>query len=87
MASTKLFMVLVIGAIIVPSISAVEYVVGDDHGWTINYDYQKWASNKVFYVGDKLGTYSFVQFVALTHWIINFLFFFFFFSIAQTLWK
>lgn len=60
MASTKLFMVLVIGAIIVPSISAVEYVVGDDQGWTINYDYQKWARNKVFYVGDKLGTHSFV---------------------------
>lgn len=57
MASTKLFMVLVIAAIFVPSISAVDYVVGDDKGWTINFDYQSWALDKVFYVGDKLGTY------------------------------
>ncbi|KAF3448441.1 hypothetical protein FNV43_RR09154 [Rhamnella rubrinervis] len=54
MASSKLFMVLVIAAIFVPSISAVEYVVGDDKGWTTYFDYQSWANGKVFFVGDKL---------------------------------
>ncbi|XP_028766882.1 mavicyanin-like [Neltuma alba] len=34
--------------------AAKEFVVGDDHGWTIQFDYQAWASDKVFHVGDKL---------------------------------
>ncbi|XP_054800431.1 blue copper protein 1a-like [Prosopis cineraria] len=33
---------------------AKEFTVGDDHGWTIHFDYQAWASDKVFHVGDKL---------------------------------
>ncbi|KAL4591904.1 hypothetical protein LXL04_004879 [Taraxacum kok-saghyz] len=33
---------------------ATEYVVGDENGWTVNYDYTTWTKNKVFYVGDKL---------------------------------
>ncbi|KAF4369553.1 hypothetical protein F8388_019422 [Cannabis sativa] len=41
-------------AILVPSITAVEYVVGDEKGWTINFDYQAWAQGKEFHVGDKL---------------------------------
>nr|KAJ0198951.1 hypothetical protein LSAT_V11C600311490 [Lactuca sativa] len=47
------FAILVV--VLLPStIMATEYVVGDASGWTINYDYQVWAKNKVFYVGDKL---------------------------------
>lgn len=53
-----IFIILGIVAILVPSISAAEYVVGDEKGWTINFDYQTWAQDKVFYVGDKLGNYS-----------------------------
>lgn len=34
---------------------ATEYVVGDDSGWTTNFDYQNWAKDKQFYVGDTLG--------------------------------
>lgn len=34
---------------------ATEYTVGDDKGWTTNFDYEAWAKDKVFHVGDKLG--------------------------------
>ena len=34
---------------------ATEFAVGDDQGWTINFDYEAWAKDKVFHVGDKLG--------------------------------
>ena len=54
-SSEQLFITLAIIAIFIPSISAVEYVVGDDKGWTINFDYQAWAQGKEFHVGDKLG--------------------------------
>ncbi|XP_010645994.2 blue copper protein 1a-like [Vitis vinifera] len=33
---------------------ATEFTVGDDQGWTINFDYEAWAKDKVFHVGDKL---------------------------------
>ncbi|KAH7514059.1 hypothetical protein FEM48_Zijuj11G0048300 [Ziziphus jujuba var. spinosa] len=54
MASPQLFIILAIAAIFIPSISAVEFVVGDDKGWTVNFDYQSWAQGKVFRVGDTL---------------------------------
>ncbi|KAL8217048.1 hypothetical protein R6Q57_023885 [Mikania cordata] len=42
-------------ATLLPSTTiATEYVVGDDSGWTINFDYQNWAKDKEFYIGDKL---------------------------------
>ncbi|XP_030504843.2 blue copper protein 1b-like [Cannabis sativa] len=40
--------------LLVASTSAVDYVVGDDSGWTINFDYQAWAQDKSFRVGDRL---------------------------------
>lgn len=40
----------------VPSSSKV-FVVGDDKGWTLNFDYQAWAKGKQFFVGDKLGIF------------------------------
>lgn len=39
----------------VAPVLAKDYVVGDDKGWTINFDYQAWADSQKFYVGDKLG--------------------------------
>ncbi|KAJ0714649.1 putative Phytocyanin domain, cupredoxin [Helianthus annuus] len=33
---------------------ATEYTVGDGSGWTVQYDYQAWAKNKDFKVGDTL---------------------------------
>lgn len=55
MASSKLFIILVIVAISVPSILATDFVVGDATGWTTKFDYQKWAEGKEFRVGDKLS--------------------------------
>ena len=43
-------------AVLLPATTmATDYMVGDDSGWTTNYDYQAWAKGKVFHVGDKLG--------------------------------
>ncbi|XP_059461801.1 blue copper protein 1b-like [Corylus avellana] len=53
-ASSQYFFILAIVAILVPSIFATEFVVGDDKGWTINFDYQAWAKGKEFHVGDTL---------------------------------
>lgn len=58
MASNKLLMLSVV-AICLPAMAmATDYIVGDDSGWTINFDYQAWAKDKVFYVGDKLGIFT-----------------------------
>ncbi|KAH0973936.1 hypothetical protein GBA52_015835 [Prunus armeniaca] len=54
MASSNLYIILVTLAIFAPSVLATDYVVGDDKGWTINFDYQAWAQGKSFYVGDNL---------------------------------
>ena len=58
MASAQFFNILAILAILVPSILATEFVVGDHKGWTINFDYQAWAEGKEFHVGDKLGKFT-----------------------------
>lgn len=56
MAMSRLNMVfLATFFVIATSISAKEYIVGDDSGWTLDFDYQAWAKDKVFYVGDTLG--------------------------------
>ncbi|CAM0876738.1 unnamed protein product [Alopecurus aequalis] len=33
---------------------ATEHIVGDDSGWTLNFDYAKWAETKQFVVGDTI---------------------------------
>ncbi len=55
MGASSQFFILPIVAILVPSILAKEFVVGDQKGWTINFDYQDWAIGKEFHVGDNLG--------------------------------
>ncbi|KAL4566009.1 hypothetical protein LXL04_030118 [Taraxacum kok-saghyz] len=40
--------------VLATSISAKEYIVGDESGWTLDFDYQAWATDKVFIVGDTL---------------------------------
>lgn len=35
--------------------SAKVYTVGDSAGWNLGVDYNTWASDKTFKVGDKLG--------------------------------
>ncbi|KAM7529907.1 hypothetical protein LguiB_033317 [Lonicera macranthoides] len=39
----------------VAMVSAKDFMVGDDKGWTINFDYSVWAKGKDFRVGDRLG--------------------------------
>ena len=75
MAPTRLSMLVVIATMFLPSIvMATEYVVGDDHGWTLGFDYNAWAANKVFQVGDTLGKLiSSNMIIWLKTWI-NFLF-------------
>jgi hypothetical protein len=34
---------------------AKDFVVGDEKGWRLGVDYQSWAANKVFHVGDTLS--------------------------------
>ncbi|PWA35086.1 cupredoxin [Artemisia annua] len=41
--------------VLATSISATEYIVGDASGWSLDFDYQTWAKDKVFFVGDSLG--------------------------------
>lgn len=56
MASNNLLVVLAIAVVVFPSVTmATEYWVGDSKGWTVNFDYQAWASDKMFMVGDVLG--------------------------------
>ncbi|KAF6169796.1 hypothetical protein GIB67_034188 [Kingdonia uniflora] len=55
MALKQLLITLAIAAVVLPQVTlATEYVVGDDSGWTINFDYATWAKDKEFYVGDKI---------------------------------
>ncbi|KAF6169921.1 hypothetical protein GIB67_034313 [Kingdonia uniflora] len=46
--------ILVVAILISAGTLAKEFVVGDDSGWTIKFDYQTWATGKEFHVGDKL---------------------------------
>lgn len=46
-------------ALIVSPALATDYLVGDDQGWGLNFDYQSWVTDKQFHVGDKLSTFFF----------------------------
>ncbi|XP_057994401.1 blue copper protein 1b-like [Hevea brasiliensis] len=48
----KIYFLLV--AVVPITTLAKEYIVGDESGWTVGYDYQAWAQGKDFQVGDKL---------------------------------
>ncbi|KAI4386632.1 hypothetical protein MLD38_004549 [Melastoma candidum] len=56
MASDKLVLAAIASVLLLLPCAAVakDYIVGDSKGWTINYDYQAWAKDKVFRVGDRL---------------------------------
>ncbi|PSS24389.1 Mavicyanin like [Actinidia chinensis var. chinensis] len=55
MAFTKLLLIVSILAVVLPKDTvAREFWVGDGSGWTKDFDYQAWAKDKMFYVGDKL---------------------------------
>ncbi|XVE90202.1 hypothetical protein DITRI_Ditri20bG0060000 [Diplodiscus trichospermus] len=55
MAVHRSLIIFAIVAAIAPAISfATEFTVGDDDGWKVGVDYQKWAQGKQFIVGDTL---------------------------------
>jgi hypothetical protein len=57
MASYQLI-ALALVTIFLPTLTmAAEHIVGDEQGWTVNFNYTTWASGKVFHVGDTLGKF------------------------------
>ncbi|XP_061343299.1 blue copper protein 1a-like [Gastrolobium bilobum] len=55
MAFTRIALLLAISMILFSSVAmATDYVVGDQNGWTIDFNYTQWARDKVFRVGDNL---------------------------------
>jgi hypothetical protein len=53
--SRALFLFALIATIFSTMAVARDFVVGDEHGWTLGVDYQAWAANKVFRLGDTLS--------------------------------
>ncbi|XP_004493193.1 blue copper protein 1a-like [Cicer arietinum] len=46
---------LAISMVLLSSIAlAVDHIVGDEKGWTVDFNYTQWAQDKVFNVGDNL---------------------------------
>ncbi|KAI3691719.1 hypothetical protein L6452_31521 [Arctium lappa] len=68
MATSHLIIVFIatLGAL-ASSISGKEYIVGDASGWALDFDYQTWAKDKVFYVGDTLV----FNYVSGTHTVVK----------------
>ncbi|XP_061946214.1 blue copper protein 1a-like [Populus nigra] len=55
MASRRVLAIFVLIAAIFPMTTlATEYIVGDESGWTLGFDYHAWAASKNFLVGDEL---------------------------------
>ncbi|WJX83059.1 hypothetical protein P8452_65749 [Trifolium repens] len=57
--SRALFLFALIATIFSTMVVAKDFVVGDEKGWRLGVDYQSWAANKVFRVGDTL-TFNYV---------------------------
>ncbi|KAL2543829.1 blue copper protein-like [Forsythia ovata] len=53
MASTAFLIAIICAVFVVPCL-ATDYMVGDDAGWKLNFNYTIWASGKEFFVGDRL---------------------------------
>ncbi|KAJ0013172.1 hypothetical protein Pint_20067 [Pistacia integerrima] len=55
MGLSPVFVLLLVVAAFGPMItSAKDFLVGDQSGWTVGFDYQGWAHGKEFHVGDRL---------------------------------
>ncbi|CAK8542872.1 unnamed protein product [Lathyrus sativus] len=57
--SRALFLFALIATVFSTIAVAKDFVVGDESGWTLGVDYQAWAANKVFHLGDTL-TFKYV---------------------------
>lgn len=48
--------ILAISMVLLSSVAmAADHIVGDDKGWTVDFNYTQWTQDKVFRVGDNLG--------------------------------
>ncbi|XWS36601.1 hypothetical protein CRYUN_Cryun20dG0098700 [Craigia yunnanensis] len=55
MASHPIPVIFLLIATVLPAITlGKEFIVGDQFGWTIGFDYKTWTAGKEFHVGDKL---------------------------------
>ncbi|XP_028766881.1 basic blue protein-like [Neltuma alba] len=55
MALSRAIILALLAATFFTAISMAEdFIVGDEMGWTVGFDYQSWSANKVFRVGDRL---------------------------------
>lgn len=58
MAMLKILISLAILAIVAPRTLAKDYIVGDENGWKLNFNYTAWAQDKEFWVGDRLSMFN-----------------------------
>ncbi|PRQ57702.1 putative cupredoxin [Rosa chinensis] len=59
MARVTTALVVIAFSVVFPSmVLATEYVVGDDLGWDGTANYQAWADDHAFHVGDVLSVYD-----------------------------
>ncbi|CAK8543865.1 unnamed protein product [Lathyrus sativus] len=55
MASSGVIFILSISMVLLSSVTmATDHIVGDDKGWTVDFNYTQWAQKIVFRVGDNL---------------------------------
>ncbi|MED6150106.1 hypothetical protein PIB30_069135 [Stylosanthes scabra] len=54
MAPSRTLIIILVALSTISSTIAEEYIVGDYYGWRTFFDYQAWAANKNFYVGDRI---------------------------------
>ncbi|CAL5193130.1 unnamed protein product [Lathyrus oleraceus] len=55
MASSRSILFLSISMVLLSSVAmATDHIVGDDKGWTVDFNYTQWAQQMVFRVGDNL---------------------------------
>ncbi|XP_057720010.1 vegetative cell wall protein gp1-like [Arachis stenosperma] len=66
--SRTLIIILVAFSTIFSTIAVEEYIVGDDYGWRTLFDYQAWAADKNFYVGDRIELNMFIVFKYVPGW-------------------
>nr|XP_029143243.1 uclacyanin-3-like [Arachis hypogaea] len=66
--SRTLIIILVAFCTIFSTIAVEEYIVGDDYGWRTLFDYQAWAADKNFYVGDRIELNMFIVFKYVPGW-------------------
>lgn len=56
-SKTLLLTIMIMVAVSASPAFATDYVVGDDWGWTLGFDYTTWTKGKEFFVGETIRTF------------------------------